>query len=207
LLAATIAGLVEGGASGATTAEIERRAGVSRGARLHHYPTKAGLLAAAVEHLYRGLRESFESQIKAHMQRGEHGHGRPGAVAETGADRFAVAFRLLWSNFLDARYGAVLELSMLARTDAELRASLHPVAQQHHDNMRRRLDAYFPTQHDAVAGLNPPLIMESIHAAMQGLALRRVVFGEDITEAQVLEMVEQMARSWIQARVQGLEET
>ena len=42
-------------------------------------------------------------------------------------------------------------------------------------------------------------MMESIHAAMEGLALRRVVFGEDLTEKQVLETVEEMTRRMVQS--------
>src|SRR5688500_18600755 len=51
LLGATVASLIERGYRGTSTPEICRRAGVSRGAQLHHYPTKESLVAAAVEHL------------------------------------------------------------------------------------------------------------------------------------------------------------
>jgi AcrR family transcriptional regulator len=39
------------GWSGTTTTVIAGRAGVSRGAQLHHYPTRIELVIAAVEHL------------------------------------------------------------------------------------------------------------------------------------------------------------
>src|SRR6185295_3911219 len=51
LLAATIDCLVEHGWAGTTTTVIAERAGVSRGAQLHHYPTRAALVLAAVTHL------------------------------------------------------------------------------------------------------------------------------------------------------------
>src|SRR5262245_66517292 len=51
LLDATIDCLVELGWSGTSTTEVVRRAGVSRGAQVHHYPTKEDLVVAAVEHL------------------------------------------------------------------------------------------------------------------------------------------------------------
>ncbi len=51
LLAATVECLVEHGWAGTTTTLIAERAGVSRGAQLHHYPTKAALVLAAVSHL------------------------------------------------------------------------------------------------------------------------------------------------------------
>src|SRR3954469_10927661 len=51
LLAATVDSLVERGYRGTTTQDVARRAGTSYGALLHHFPTKADLLCAAVGHL------------------------------------------------------------------------------------------------------------------------------------------------------------
>ena len=48
LLEATVECLVERGWSGTTTTVVAAMAGVSRGAQLHHYPTKASLVMAAV---------------------------------------------------------------------------------------------------------------------------------------------------------------
>lgn len=192
LLEATVECLVEAGHLGASTARIEQRAGVSRGARMHHFPAKSDLLSAAVDHVYRGLRESFESRIQAIIEAG----------AEPDRDRFSASFQLLWSNFLDPRYAAVLELFVLARSDDELRAKLHAVAERHHANMQRRAAAYFADAPKDVSALVPP-IMESIHAAMEGLAIRRVVFGEDDTERLVLANVEAMARERIRAHFEA----
>jgi AcrR family transcriptional regulator len=51
LLDATVECLVESGWSGTSTTLVSQRAGVSRGAQLHHFPTKDALVLAAVEHL------------------------------------------------------------------------------------------------------------------------------------------------------------
>ncbi len=51
LLEATVDCLVEHGWSGTSTTLVSQRAGVSRGAQLHHFPTKNDLVLAAVEHL------------------------------------------------------------------------------------------------------------------------------------------------------------
>src|SRR5918998_2881312 len=51
LLTATIECLVEYGWAGTTTTVIAERAGVSRGAQLHHYPTRNELVVAAVGHV------------------------------------------------------------------------------------------------------------------------------------------------------------
>ena len=51
LLEATVELLVERGFAGTSTTLVSERAGVSRGAQLHHFPTKNDLVVAAVEHL------------------------------------------------------------------------------------------------------------------------------------------------------------
>src|SRR3954449_2997046 len=51
LLEATVECLVERGFAGTSTTLVSERAGVSRGAQLHHFPTKNDLVVAAVEHL------------------------------------------------------------------------------------------------------------------------------------------------------------
>ena len=58
LLDAAIECLLKLGYAGTTTTEIATRAKVSRGAQLHHYPTKQELLTAAVEHLFERDRKS-----------------------------------------------------------------------------------------------------------------------------------------------------
>ncbi|MCD6638465.1 MAG: TetR/AcrR family transcriptional regulator, partial [Nocardioides sp.] len=51
LLEATVELLVERGFAGTSTTMVSERAGVSRGAQLHHFPTKNDLVVAAVEHI------------------------------------------------------------------------------------------------------------------------------------------------------------
>ena len=57
LLEATVECLVELGWAGTTTTVVSERAGVSRGAQLHHFPSKQELVVAAVEHLSERRRE------------------------------------------------------------------------------------------------------------------------------------------------------
>ena len=107
VLDAAIACLVRYGYAGATTVRIAERAGVSRGAQMHHFQTREELVAAAVEHL--ALRRGAE--LRQHERR-----------LPTGPGRVAAALDLLWSSFSGDLYQATLELWTAARTDAELRS-------------------------------------------------------------------------------------
>jgi AcrR family transcriptional regulator len=52
ILDAAFAVLKERGFAGFTTPEVARRAGVSRGAQVHHFPSKHDLVNAAMEHVF-----------------------------------------------------------------------------------------------------------------------------------------------------------
>jgi AcrR family transcriptional regulator len=114
LLDATVACLVEVGWASTTTTLVAERAGVSRGAQLHHYPTKAALVLAAVEHLAR--RRADDIRAEAATLRGQPAAGRVGRVVD-----------LLAAAFTGPLFSAALELWVAARTDDELRAALIPL--------------------------------------------------------------------------------
>lgn len=110
LLDATIDCLVDQGYSHFTTTRVSERAGVSRGAQVHHFPTKAELVAAAVEHL--AVRRAAELMRAA------------GQLPAGGPDRVRRALDLLWRSQTGDLAAAALELRVAARTDAPLRARL-----------------------------------------------------------------------------------
>ncbi|MEV0730632.1 TetR/AcrR family transcriptional regulator [Polymorphospora sp. NPDC050346] len=112
LLEATVECLVERGWSGTTTTLVATRAGVSRGAQLHHYPTKAALVMAAVEH----LSDRRAAEIRAEAQ-----------ALPTGPDRLDRVVDMLATAFTGPLFVAALEVWVAARTDAELRAALVPL--------------------------------------------------------------------------------
>ena len=111
LLRATIAALVELGYAATTTQEVQRRAGVSRGALTHHFASKAELLLAAMDQLY----EEFSASIR------DAAAGLP-----SGEARVRPAIELLWERFNGPLFEAAMELWIAARTDPELRAALLP---------------------------------------------------------------------------------
>jgi AcrR family transcriptional regulator len=114
LLDATIECLVEHGWSGATTTVIAERAGVSRGAQLHHYPTRAALVMAAVEHLAERRAGEIRAEAAALDERD------PGRWVGRVLDMLAAAFT-------GPLFVAALELWVAARTDPELRKALVPL--------------------------------------------------------------------------------
>lgn len=176
LLDATLECLVEHGYAGTTTSEVADRAGVSRGAQLHHFPTRAALVAAAVEHLYERMTADYQAGFAALAPR---------------ADRLRAAVDLLWSMFTRRDFPAVCELFTAARTDAELRAHLAPIAARHQTNVTRLARGYFPALAQRGARFEAALTL--ILDAMNGMAVARHLALPGPSEADRLTTLYQIA--------------
>lgn len=109
LMEATVESLVEHGWAGTTTTVVAERAGVSRGAQLHHFRTRGELVAAAVEHL------GVESVLHL-KERAKQVNGSTVAVVELIADYYASDL-----------FTAALELWVAARTDPDLKTVVVPL--------------------------------------------------------------------------------
>jgi AcrR family transcriptional regulator len=105
LLDATVDCLVADGYANLTTSRIAAKAGVSRGAQVHHFPTKAGLVAEAVEHLTLRVLESMTREL-AQLRGSEDS-------AERGLD-------MLWHTFRGTLFQAVLQVAVAGTADPEL---------------------------------------------------------------------------------------
>ena len=173
LLEATLACVIEQGYAHTTTAEIESRAGVSRGARLHHFATKAILVAAAVERLYEAVAERYGEAI---------------AQVAPGSNRFRAGVELLWETYADPTHSAVLELYVAARTDPELRETLRELGRRHQKHVLQRANEYFPE----LARRDASGLFETIQTSLTGLAIQRMVYGDRVRDEQVLDMIERM---------------
>ncbi|SEK54024.1 DNA-binding transcriptional regulator, AcrR family [Rhodococcus maanshanensis] len=114
LLDAAITLLVEVGYARTSTQEIARRAGVSRGAQLHHFPTKESLVVAAVEHL---VEKRLAEILGARPD--------PDQGIETLVDAFTGPL-----------FYAALELWVAARTDPGLHEAMIPLERKVGDALR-----------------------------------------------------------------------
>jgi AcrR family transcriptional regulator len=117
LLDATIACLVDDGYANTTTSRVAERAGVSRGAHLHHFQTRQALVAAAMER----LAERRGARLLAAADK-----------LPAGRERLPAGLDLLWSSYASPLFQAAIDLWSYARTDPDLRERLVEV--------ERRLD-------------------------------------------------------------------
>lgn len=128
LQAATVESLAECGYSGTSTQEVCRRAGVSRGTMLHHYPNRTALLLAALD--------SILGDRVAHFVSARQGKARmtPRALVQE-----------LWAEWQGPVYAAWLELAVAARTEPELRDPMRETMARFESEIRFAFDELVDT--------------------------------------------------------------
>lgn len=157
VLDAALALMIEQGVAHTTTLAVQKRAGVSRGALLHHFPTRAQLLSATVE----ALVARNEAAVMAMMR--EQGSARDG---------FEQAIRALAYMCEQPPFLAELELWATARVDEDLRAALIAAERHAQPHMERVVSALFaPVAHQPGQAAVRALTVE----LLRGLALSGVL--------------------------------
>ncbi|AWB22422.1 TetR/AcrR family transcriptional regulator [Methylobacterium currus] len=171
LVRATIDEIHAVGYHAATTHRIAERAQVSRGALLHHFPSRSDLVRAALETLL----DDGTAEIRAVSQ-----------DVRTGALPLADFVDFLWPLFSGRFFQVSMELITESRTDAALRESLIPVVQRFH----AALDAIWVEFCDAEA--RPPrearIILNLTVNLLRGMGVQTVLrpdpeYFRDLIEA------------------------
>ena len=111
LLDATVAALADLGWSRTTVAEVAERAGVSRGAAQHHYPTREDLVAAALDHMAKVRVDELPSAVRHPV-----GPDRTREVVAAAAD-----------FYVGPLFRAAVQLWSAAASDAALREQVVPL--------------------------------------------------------------------------------
>jgi AcrR family transcriptional regulator len=167
LLEATVDLLVERGFAGTSTTLVSERAGVSRGAQLHHFPTKNDLVVAAVEH----LTERRGAELAEAVAQLPAGGRRTRAVVE------------MLGDFSSPVFAAALELWVAARTDAELLAAVGPLEQ------RVGREAHRMTVAALGADESRPGVRELVQATLdlvRGLGLASTITDDSARRGRIL---------------------
>jgi AcrR family transcriptional regulator len=180
LLDATIDSLIEKGYSRTTTVEVSDRTGLSRGTQLHHFPSKADLLVAAVEHLADERSKEFETEFKARVE----GGGEP---VDTMVD-------MLWVMFSDPIYWALIELMVAARTDPELLEKLESFER----SLGGRVYAAFK-ELTGCQGREAKASLEMTLYFMRGLAMERIFRQNEAHYTHLLKRWKEQLRSLLEA--------
>ncbi|TAM92400.1 MAG: TetR/AcrR family transcriptional regulator [Jatrophihabitans sp.] len=111
LLEAAIASLAEIGYQGSTVAVVAERAGVSRGAAQHHFPTREDLFAAALEHVTTVRAQDVRRELAGLSERPDVEH----------------VVDVVFATFTGQLFRAALALWVAAASEPALRARIVPL--------------------------------------------------------------------------------
>lgn len=184
---AAITCLYRDGYSATTTISVAKEAGISRGALLHHFPTKVDLILAVALEVVRRSQEKRRRIIMAEPR---------------GLPRFAAITDASWMTQQDPEAMTLLEILMASRGDEELARrlpavvetleswqfqGLMEVAEDIGFNDRAQLEAMTTLHQAAMRGLSIELLFakdrQKIDAAFELLRWYKQLFTERLLDA------------------------
>lgn len=156
LLHATVSAIHDLGYAAVTTAIISERAGLSRGAFLHHFHTKAELMAAVVKMV-------FDDEMAQYQE----------IVQSPEMDQISQWPRILWSVLSRPSGIAVLEILQAARSDPDLARMVGPTQKAAEEGALSKLrEAYGGDESTARS------IMRLMVWAIRGLTLSDMILPD-----------------------------
>ncbi len=179
IIEAAIQCFVDLGYGRTTTMRIAEAAGLSRGAMLHHFPSKIDIVKAAVDELHAKRLKAFRKSI---MQTPAAGKGRVhGAV------------QAYWQHVRHPTFVAFFELSVAARTDPELEAILKPAQAAFDEEWYRTAAEAFPEWQSDTAAFD--LALDLSRYLLEGMAVSFLTHEESEREQHVLDYLEAQLRA------------
>jgi AcrR family transcriptional regulator len=183
ILRAAVDLLVERGLAATTTVEVQRAGGFSRGALLHHFPTREAMLGATIRTL---------------MERNEAAVRQADAEVSADLDRVERAIRVLCASVVRPAFVAELELWAAARTDTALRNVLRREEKRARMELYRVVGEVFGP--DLVSAERYPLVASLTVQFLRGLAISDVLRDERSAGRLVAGWAD-VARAMLEGRV------
>jgi len=131
ILDAAIACFYDIGYNNTTTEKVAAQAGVSRGAMLHHFPSRLELIKATVVHLNQKRLLLFEEQERKIQENAEH------SLIDEGIDAF-------WKQLHSPLFVVFHELRTASRTDPDLKKIMIPEIRKFEQSWQSITESVFP---------------------------------------------------------------
>jgi AcrR family transcriptional regulator len=178
IIEAAIKCFVDLGYSRTTTTAIAEKAGLSRGAMLHHFPSKIDIVRSAVDYLHSKRLKAFRKAISR--------------LAPMRDDRVHQSVEAYWQQVRHPMFLAFFELTVAARTDPELAAILKPAQEAFDREWYRTAVELFPEWKGA--GENFDLALDLSHYLIEGMAVNLMNHEPTDRDRRVLSWLEEKLR-------------
>ena len=177
ILDAVIHCFVEMGYSRTTTTAIAERAGLSRGAMLHHFPSRLDVVRAAVEHLHAKRLRALRNAVSDVAADGDH--------VRQSVDAY-------WRHVRHPMFVAFFELAVAARTDRELAGILRPAQEAFEREWYQVAVEVFPEWQGRAESF--ALALDLSHYVLEGMAISFLTHKETERDKRVIGYLEEKIR-------------
>lgn len=177
IIEAAIQCFVDLGYARTTTAVIAEKAGLSRGAMLHHFPSKMDIVRASVEHLHAKRLRAFRKAMTRVPPDGDH--------VRLGVEGY-------WGHVKHPLFVAFFELAVAARTDRKLAAILRPAQESFEREWYQASLDLFPEWHRK--GEKFELGFDLSRYVLEGMAISFLTHKETERDKRVLRYLEEKLR-------------
>lgn len=177
ILDAAVHCIVNIGYAKTTTMMIAQQAGLSRGATLHHFPSRNDIIAATVDYL-------FEKRIRAFRNASL-------ALPET-EDRVKMAVKAYWQHARHPLFVAFFELSVAARNDEGLRKILEPAQLKFDEQWYATAQEMFPEWQKDSDAFN--LALSLSQTLIEGIAISHLMHPRQSNESELIALLETQIR-------------
>ena len=170
ILDAAVVCFYELGYASTTTDNIAKQAGVSRGAMLHHFPTRFDLIKAAVLHINQKRLARFSEEETKIQQGAEHSR------VEEGIDTY-------WSELNTPAFVVFHELKVAARTDKELEKVLVPALKEFDQAFYETVCQIFPDLALSEAFVRGNYLTQYL---LEGMAAAKMIDGAPVPDKKMI---------------------
>lgn len=178
ILEAVLDTIQELGYHRASTTEIVKRAGVSRGAMLHHYPTKVALLSAAFKYLHDQVAADVSALI---------------SQAESDGHEWAELLDEIMERFFNGRlWDVFLEIMVAARTDQALWEQLVPTVMKYYYDVDQVWHQHFSA---ADADLAVTTRFNLAMCVLRGMAVQKLLRDDPDYYQNIMRLLKKMMQS------------
>ena len=177
IIEAAIKCFIECGYSRTTTTLIAAKAGLSRGAMLHHFPSKLAVVRAAVEHLHAKRLRAFRKAVT-----------KPSADS----DHVRQSVEAYWCHVRHPMFVAFFELAVAARTDKELARILRPAQEAFEREWYQAAVEIFPEWEGR--GEKFDLALDLSRYVLEGMAISFLTHKETERDKRVIAYLDEKIR-------------
>ena len=176
IMEAAIRCYIKTGYAKTTVLMISDEAGVTRGAPMHHFGTRLGLVKAAVAYICDKRLAEYQALISETSSR-SHGEVTEESMRET--------VDALWKFFHLPSYVAYQELLMAARTDEELAKIIDPTQAQLNKQIKNIISELFPAWSEMES--TQQVLMDLFFFCLQGIAMSNITSRKQVRVKNLLD--------------------